>query len=166
MGIAVNKNLNIKNGVENTMKVILQADIKGIGKKDQVVNASDGYSRNYLFPNKLAIPADKQNMKELSEKKSSQDYKKGEEKKQAIKIKGKIEKEVLKLKVKAGENGKTFGSITSKEISENIEKQLNEKIDKKKILLQEQIKNVGEYTINIKLFEGVNAKLKIEVIAE
>ena len=148
------------------MKVILKQDIKGVGKKDQIINAADGYARNYFFPNKLAIPADKQNMKELSEKKSSQDYKKEEEKKQAIKIKEKIEKEVLKLKVKAGENGKIFGSITSKEISENIEKQLNEKIDKRKVLLKEQIKNVGKYTVDLKLFEGVNAKLQIEVISE
>ena len=139
------------------MKVILQADIKGMGKKNQVVNASDGYARNYLFPNKLAIPADKQNMKELTERKSSEAFRKEEEK---------IEKEVLKLKVKAGENGRTFGSITSKEISENLEKQLHQKIDKKKIVLKDQIKNVGEYVVDLKLFEGVNAKLKIEVIAE
>ncbi len=148
------------------MKVILQTDIKGIGKKNQIVNASDGYARNYLFPRKLAIPADKQNMKELTEKKSSEAYKKEEEKQEAIKIKARIEKETLKLKVKAGENGRTFGSITSKEISESLEKQLNEKIDKKKIIIKDQIKNVGEYVIDLKLFEGVIAKLKIEVIAE
>ncbi len=148
------------------MKVILQADIKGMGKKNQVVNASDGYARNYLFPNKLAILADKQNMKELTERKSSEAFRKEEERQEAIKVKEKIEKEVLKLRVKAGENGRTFGSITSKEISENLERQLHQKIDKKKIILKDQIKNVGEYIVDLKLFEGVNAKLKIEVIAE
>ena len=148
------------------MKVILQTDVKGMGKRGDIVNASDGHARNYLIPKKLAIPADKQNLNELSAKKSSEAHKKELEKEQAIKIKENIEKKLLTLKTKAGENGKTFGSITSKEISESIEKEFGEKIDKKKIIIQSPIKAVGGYTVDLKLFEGITAKLKINIIAE
>ena len=148
------------------MKVILQTDVKGMGKRGDIVNASDGHARNYLFPKKLAIPADKQNLNELTARKSSEAHKKELEKNEAIKIKEKLEKEVLTLKVKAGENGKTFGSITSKEISEGLEKEFKEKIDKKKIVINEPIKAVGNHTVNLRLFEGVSCKLKINVIPE
>ena len=148
------------------MKVILLTDIKGVGKKGDVVNASDGHARNFLLPKKLALPADKKNLNELSAKKSSEAHKKELEKKEAIRIKEKLEKEVLLLKVKAGENGKTFGSITSKEIADGIEKNFKEIVDKKKITIKEQIKQVGMYTVELRLFEGVTCKQKINVIAE
>ena len=148
------------------MKVILQTDVKGMGKRGEIVNTSDGYARNYLFPRKLAIPADKQNINEWSAKKSSEAHRKELEKKAAILIKEKLEPKTLTVKVKAGENGKTFGSITSKEVSENIEKEFGEKIDKKKIVIKDQIKQIGEYTVELKLFEGVTAKLKVAVISE
>lgn len=148
------------------MKVILLTDVKGMGKRGEIVNASDGHARNYLFPRKLAIPADKQNLNEWNAKKSSEVHKKELEKKEAIRIKEKLEKETLVLKVKAGENGKTFGSITSKEISENIEKEFKETVDKKKIVINEQIKQLGEYIVELKLFEGVLAKIKVKVVAE
>ncbi len=148
------------------MKVILQTDVKGMGKRGDVVNASDGHARNYLFPRGLAIPADKQNLNILSAKKSSEAHKKELEKQEAIKIKEKLEKVTLVIKTKAGENGKTFGSITSKEISEGIEAEYKEKIDKKKIVIKDQIKTLGEYTVELKLFEGVTGKLKLNIIAE
>lgn len=148
------------------MKVILQTDVKGMGKRGEVVNASDGHARNYLFPKKLAIPADKQNMNELNLKKAAEAHKKELDKKDAIRIKEKLEKEILEVKTKAGESGKTFGSITSKEISESIEKQFNEKIEKKKIVIKEQIKTIGEHTVELRLFEGIIAKLKVNVKAE
>lgn len=148
------------------MKVILLTDVKGIGKRGDIVNASDGHARNYLIPRKLAVPADKQNLNELSAKKSSEAHKKDLEKKEAERIKEKLEKETLTLKVKAGENGKTFGSITSKEISEGIEKEFKESVDKKKIGVKEQIKQVGIYTVDLRLFEGVICRLKINVIPE
>ena len=148
------------------MKVILLTDVKGVGKRGDVINASDGHARNYLIPRKLAVPADKQNLNELSAKKSSEAHKKDLEKKEAERIKEKLEKEVLNLRVKAGENGKTFGSITSKEISEGIEKEFKENIDKKKITIKEQIKQVGLYTVDLRLFEGVVCKLKINVKPE
>ena len=148
------------------MKVILLTDVKGMGKRGDVVNASDGHARNFLIPRKLAVPADKQNMNELNAKKSSEAHKKDLEKKEAERIKEKLEKEVLNLKVKAGENGKTFGSITSKEIAEGIEKEFKENVDKKKITIKDQIKQIGVYTVDLKLFEGVICKLKINVKAE
>lgn len=146
------------------MRVILKEDIKGVGKKDQIINANDGYARNYLFPKNLAVPADKGNMTNLQSKKTSEQHRKNIEKEEAEKTAKKIEEIVLKLPVKSGENGKVFGSITSKEIGENLEKQYKIKVDKKKILVQEPIKVLGMFNIEIKLYEGVMAKLKVNVI--
>ncbi len=148
------------------MKVILKQDIKGVGKKDQIINANDGYARNFLFPKNLAVPADKGNMTNLESKKSSQEHRKNLEKEAAIQTKKKIEGIMLKLPVKSGENGKVFGSVTSKEIGENLEKQYGIKVDKKKIDLKESIKNLGMFNVEIKLYDGVIAKLKINVIGE
>lgn len=145
------------------MKVILKQDIKGVGKKDEIINASDGYAKNFLFPKKLAVLADKTNMGELKSKKDSEEYRKEEERKKAIMQKEKIEKDILQIKVKTGENGKLFGSITSKEIAENLETQYKIKIDKKKITM-DSIKTLGTYTVNIKLFEGIKANLKIMIM--
>ena len=148
------------------MKVILITDVKKVGKRGEIVEASDGYARNYLLPRKLAIPADKQNLNELSAKKSAEARKREQEKQEAIKTKEKLEKEILVINVKAGENGKTFGSITSKEIADNLENQYKISIDKKKIVIKDQIKNIGLYTVDLRLFEGVIAKLKINVKGE
>ncbi len=144
------------------MKVILNQDIKGVGKKDQVINASDGYAKNYLFPKNLAVPADKGNMSKWQDRKDSAEFKKEEERKKAQKTKEEIENTTLVLSAKAGDNGKIFGAITSKEIAEELLKQKNIVIDKKKITI-ENIKNIGEYTAQIKLFEKIIAKLKIIV---
>lgn len=148
------------------MKVILLTDVKEMGKRGDIVNASDGHARNYLIPRKLALPADKQNLNELSAKKSAEAHRKDLEKQDAIRVKEKLEKQILVLKVKAGENGKTFGSITSKEIAESIEKEFKEKIDKKKVVMQEPIRAIGGYVVDLKLFEGVICKLTISVVAE
>ncbi len=147
------------------MKVILKEDIKGVGKKDQIINANDGYARNYLFPKNLAVPADKGNLTNLQSKKSSEEHRKELEKEAAKQTAKKIEEITLKLPVKAGENGKVFGSITSKEIAENLGKQYGIKVDKKKILLNEPIKVIGTFHIEIKLYDTVMAKLKINVVA-
>lgn len=148
------------------MKVILKQDIKGVGKKDEVINASDGYARNFLFPKNLALEANKENMSKLKAKQDSNKFQKDQEKQEAIKIADKMEKISLRIKVKAGENGKVFGGVSSKEIAQELEKQYNIKVDKKKVELKETIKNLGTTTINIKLFEGVIGKLKIDVIPE
>ena len=147
------------------MKVILKEDIKGVGKKDQIINANDGYARNYLFPKNLAVPADKGNIVNLESKKSSIEHKKELERQSARETAKKIEGILLKLPVKSGENGKVFGSVTSKEIQENLEKQYKIEVDKKKINLSEPIKTLGMFNIEIKLYEDITAKLKLNVIA-
>ena len=148
------------------MKVILKADIKGVGKKDQVINASDGYARNFLFPKNLAVEANSENMSKLKAKQDSNNYKKEQEKEEAKRIAEKLSKILLKVQVKAGENGKIFGGVSAKEISELLKKNYQIEIDKKKIELKETIKTLGARTVTIKLFEGVIGTLKIDVISQ
>ncbi len=148
------------------MKVILKADIKGVGKKDEVINASDGYARNFLFPKNLAVEANKENMIKLKAKQDSAKYQKDQEKEEAIKVADKLSKILLKIKVKAGENGKIFGGVSAKEIAQVLLKEYKIEVDKKKIDLKETIKTLGVHNIEIKLFEGVVGKLRIDVISE
>ena len=148
------------------MKVILLDNIKGVGKKDEIINASDGYARNYLLPKKLAVEANSENLSKLNNKKEAANYRKDVEKQNAEELAKKLKGIMLKIKVKAGENGKIFGGVTSKEISDNLKSQYNFIVDKKKIDLKETIKTLGEFNIDIKLFEGVIAKLKVEVISK
>ena len=146
------------------MKVILTQDIKGVGKKDEIINANDGYARNFLFPKKMAVEANAQNMSLLQGRKDSANFKKEQDKEKANEIKDKLSKIMLTIKVKAGENGKIFGSITSKEISTELKNQYKIEIDKKKINLKEPIKEIGEFNIEIKLYEGIIGKLKIKIV--
>ena len=148
------------------MKVILKADIKGVGKKDQIINASDGYARNFLFPKNLAVEANAENMNKLKAKQDSIQYQKNQEKEQAKQIAEKMKRISLRIEVKAGENGKIFGGVSAKEIAQELEKQHNIIIDKKKIDLKETIKTLGIQTVDIKLFEGIIGKLKVDVIAK
>ena len=148
------------------MKVILKADIKGVGKKDEVINASDGYARNFLFPKNLAVEANKENMSKLKAKQDSAKYQKNQEKEEALRIADKLSKILLKIKVKAGENGKIFGGVSSKEIAQELLKQYKIEVDKKKIDLKETIKTLGVHNVEIKLFEGVTGEIKIDVISE
>ena len=147
------------------MKVILKADIKGVGKKDEVINASDGYVRNFLFPKNLAVEANAANMSKLKAKQDANQYRKDVEKEEAQRIAKELQKIRLDIKVRAGENGKIFGGVSSKEIVENLEKEYNIKVDKKKVELKETIKTLGVTTVDIKLFEGVVGKVKVNVIA-
>ncbi|HHW56286.1 MAG TPA: 50S ribosomal protein L9 [Clostridia bacterium] len=147
------------------MKVILVKDIKNIGKAGEVVNVSDGYGRNYLIPKGLAIEATESNLKMLNERKKAEERKMQQELEEAQKIAQKLSNLTLALKVKAGENGKLFGSITSKDIEEALRGKGFE-IDKKKIVLPESIKIIGTYYADIKLYQGVSAKVKIDVVAE
>ena len=140
--------------------------IKGVGKKDEIINTSDGHARNYLLPKGLAVEANAENMSKLKAKQDSAKYKKNQEKEEAIKIADKLGKICLKIKVKSGENGKIFGGVSSKEIAQELEKEYKIVVDKKKIDLKETIKTLGMRTVEIKLFEGVIGKLKIDVISE
>lgn len=148
------------------MKVILNENIKGVGKKDQIINASDGYARNYLLPKKLAVEANNENISKLHAKQDSNAYKKSQEKEEAMKIADKMSKILLKMEVKAGENGRIFGGVSSKEIADNLEEKYGIKVDKKKIDLKETIKTLGVFTIDIKLYEGVIGKLKVHVLSK
>ena len=146
------------------MKVILKADIKGVGKKDQIINASDGYARNYLFPKNLAVEANNENMTKLKAKQDSNAYRKSQEKEEAKKVADKLSKILLKIEVRTGENGKIFGGVSSKEIAESLKEKYDIVVDKKKIELKETIKEIGGRKIEIKLYEGVVGSLKIDVI--
>lgn len=147
------------------MKVILLSNIKGVGKKDQVIEASDGYARNFLFPKKLAVEANSTNMNNLKAKQESNQYRKDVEKQEAQKIAEKLKGIMLKVRVKAGKNGKIFGGVTSREIAEGLKKDYNIVIDKKKIMLADTVKTLGTITVDIKLYEGVTGKLKVDIIA-
>lgn len=145
------------------MKVILQQDIKGQGKKGDVINVSDGYARNFLFPKKLAIEANSTNLNLLKGKKDSEMHKKQNELNDAKRLKEMLEFLTVELFVKAGENGKLFGSITSKEISERLKDEHKIDLDKRKIVLPDGIKNIGSYTIEVKIYPEVVANLKVMV---
>lgn len=146
------------------MKVILLENVKGVGKKDEIINANDGYARNFLLPKKLAVEANNQNLAKLKSKQESTEHKKMTEKQNAEELAKKLEKIILKIQVKAGENGKIFGGVSAKEIAENLETQHNIKIDKKKIELKETIKILGTQMVNVKLFDGVVGTIKVNVI--
>lgn len=147
------------------MKVILKADIKGVGKKNELINASDGYARNFLFPKNLAVEANSENMSKLQAQKNSEQFKKDTEKEDAKKIAEKLTKITVRVQVKAGENGKIFGGVSAKDISEELEKQHKIKIDKKKIVLNETIKTLGVHSVEVKLYENVLGTIKVNVIA-
>lgn len=145
------------------MKVILLEDVKNVGKKGQIINAKDGYARNFLFPKNIAIEATEVNLKNLENAKKKKEEKEREAFEEARVLEEELMQKVIVIKTKAGENGKLFGSITTKEISELLEKEYKIIIDKKKFDLDEPIKTLGEYNVKIKLHPMVNAKLKVIV---
>lgn len=148
------------------MKVILLSDIKGVGKKDQVIEASDGYARNFLFPKNLAVEANNANMSKLKAKQESKQFRKDNEKREAEELARKLKGIMLKIRVKAGENGKIFGGVTSKEISEGLKRDYNIEIDKKKINLTDTVKTLGTILVDIRLYEGVIGNLKVDIISK
>lgn len=144
------------------MKVILKADVNGLGKKGQLVNASDGYARNFLFPKNLAAEANAQAMSELKNKEDSEKFRIATEKAAAQKAADKIGGKTVKLTAKAGQNGKLFGSVTSKEISEKLKSEYDISVDKRKIVMDD-IKAFGTYEAEIKLYNGISAKIYVNV---
>ena len=144
------------------MKVVLKQDVKGLGKKGELVNASDGYARNFLFPKNLAVEANAQNMTELKNREQAAKYKVDTETAEAKKNAERISGKTITITAKAGQNGKLFGSVTAKEIAERIEKDFGIKTDKRKISV-EDIKQFGTYEFEIKLYTGVSAKLFVRV---
>ncbi len=145
------------------MKVILKQDVKGQGKKGELVNVSDGYARNFLFPKDLAIPADTQAMNDLKNKEEAAQFHKREEKKAAQDLVELLKDKTLKITARAGQNGKLFGSVTTKEVAQELEKQFGVTVDKRKIVMND-IKAFGGYTAELKLPQGVVGKLAVLVV--
>ena len=148
------------------MKVILLSDVKGSGKKGDLVNVSDGYARNCLLPKKLATEATPQAINELNNAKKAQQVKIEEEIKQAKKEAEIIDGKLIKLAAKSGNGGRLFGSVTAKEIATEIEKAYKIVVDKRKISLKNEIKSLGAYEFEVKLYNGVSAQMTVMVIEE
>ncbi len=146
------------------MKVVLNQDIKGVGKKLQVIDVSEGYARNFLLPKKLAVVADNKNMNLVQGKIDSQKFKKKTELEAANENKKIIENGFIEFRHKVGEGSKLYGSVTEKDIADKILEKFKIEVNKKKIVISDPIKNLGTYTVNVKLYEGVVAKLKVSVI--
>lgn len=144
------------------MKVILKKDVKGQGKAGELVTVSDGYARNFLFPRNLAVEADAQAMNEFRSKEESVKYHAAVEKQKALDAAKQLEGKGLTIHAKAGQGGKLFGSVTSKEIVEEINKLFGLTLDKRKIVMSD-IKAYGDYTVEIKLHTGVSAKITVSV---
>ena len=145
------------------MKVILLQDVKKIGKKGDVINTSDGYARNYLFPKKLAQEATDANLHILNNKKENERKQKLAELEAAQKLAQELKGKEIKLSAKTGENGKLFGAITNKDVAELIDKQYGVKVDKKKIVM-ETIKVAGGYEIEVKLYPEVTTKMRVIIV--
>ena len=144
------------------MDVILKADVKGLGKKGEKVKASDGYARNFLFPKGLAVEANAQSLTELRNREQSNQHKIDVEIAAANDSKAKLQGKIVKITAKAGNNGKLFGSVTSKEVAAEITKQYGVKVDKRKITMDD-IKNFGSYKIEVKLYTNIVAEMTVMV---
>ena len=145
------------------MKVLLEQDVKGTGKKGEIVEVSDGYARNFLLPRKLAAPADAQAVNAASIQKSAAAHRKFQAGMQARDLAKQLEGAAVTVRAKVGENGHLFGAITGKEIAAAIAEQKQVEIDKKKIALSDPIRALGEYTVRVSLYENTFALLKVVV---
>ena len=144
------------------MKVILKQDVKGLGKKGQLVNTSDGYARNFLFPKGLAAEANAQAMSELKNKEDAERYRIRTETAAAKAAAERIEGKTIRISAKAGQNGKLFGSVTAKEIAETLKATFDVSVDKRKITVEE-IKQYGTYEFEVKLYPGISTQLYVMV---
>ena len=147
------------------MKVVLLQDVKGQGKKDQIIEVSDGYARNFLFPKKLAAVADAKVMNDIKNKEAAREYKIEQEKKNARETAEKLQSIVVKLKIQQGADGKFYGSVTSKDIAEALAAQHKIEIDRRKIVLDSPIKAYGTYSIDVKLYPEISGKINVVVAA-
>ena len=145
------------------MKVILLEDLKSLGKKGEIVNVNDGYARNFILPKKLGLEATNKNLNDLKLQKQNEEKVAQEILDAAKELAGKIEAGKVEVKIKTGEGGRTFGSVSSKEIAVAVKEQLGYDIDKKKIQMKDSIKNLGTYIVPVKLHAKVTAELKVHV---
>ena len=148
------------------MQVILLKDVKGLGKAGEVAKVSDGYARNKLIPGKLVMEATAANLKVLEKRRAEIEAQRALDKSVAEDVKAKLEAQTITVKSKAGEGGRLFGAITSKDIADQIEKDFKIVLDKKKIELSAPIKQAGENQVELKLFQGVAAKIRVNVVTE
>ena len=148
------------------MKVILLKDVKAQGKKGELVNVSDGYARNYLFPQKLAIEADAQAMNELKNREASKKHKIEVEVAEAKALAAKIKETQLEIKTSCGADDRLYGAITSKDIADALEKQYGIVLDKRKISLDKPIKSCGSYELDVRLYTDISEKLKVSIVKE
>lgn len=146
------------------MKIVLLKDVKALGKKGTLVEASEGYARNYLIPQKLGVPATAENLNTLKLNQANADRIAAAELAEAKELASKLEAKQVTLAIKGGENGKTYGSVSTREIAEAVKQQLNLEIDKKKIVLAEPLKSFGTFEVLVKLHREVQAKLRVEVV--
>ncbi|MBR4241579.1 MAG: 50S ribosomal protein L9 [Eubacterium sp.] len=147
------------------MKVILKADVKSLGKKGELVNTSDGYARNFLFPKGLAVEANASAMNDFKNKEKAKQFHKAEEIKAANAVKEMLDGKTVKLTAKAGVNGKLFGSVTSKDVAEKIKAEFSQDIDKRKIVLQD-VKAFGSFQAEVKIYQGISASIFVQVSEE
>jgi large subunit ribosomal protein L9 len=145
------------------MKVVLLQDVKAQGKKDQVVEVSDGYARNFLFPKKLAVPADAKVINDIKNKQSSAKHKEEVERENARALAKKLSETTIKLTAEAGSDGRFYGAITSKDIAEALKAQAGVEADKRKILLDAPIKAFGTYKIELKIYADISGKFNVTV---
>ena len=145
------------------MKVILTQDVKGKGKKGQLVNVADGYARNYLFPQKLAVEATANNLNEMKQRKKSEEIRMAREKEEALQVSKKLEGIVVKIPARGGEGGRLFGSITSKEVAEALAEQAGINVEKNRIVQAEPIKTFGQYALKCKLGYEVTGTINVVV---
>ncbi|MFR7349649.1 50S ribosomal protein L9 [Peptoniphilus sp.] len=145
------------------MKIILLKDDKNLGKAGTLTDAKDGYARNFLFPKKIAIEATEENLAKWKEEQKRLQAEEDKNRQDAMEFKKRLESEKIVLKVKAGDNGRLFGAITSQNIADEMKNAFGEKLDKRKIVLSENIKTEGIHTVEVKLFQDISAKLKVVV---
>ncbi|MDP2891667.1 MAG: 50S ribosomal protein L9 [Bacillota bacterium] len=148
------------------MKVILTQDVKGQGKKGDVINVNDGYARNYLLPKNLAAPASAASLNAVSIQKAAKTHHEEQQKKLAKETAKILEGSVIELSAKAGEGGKLFGSITSKEIAAAIKQSKGLDVDKRDIILEDPIKHTGDFSVSMHLAEGVSCRIIIKVAGQ
>ncbi len=145
------------------MKVILLEDVKALGKKGEIVNASDGYARNMLLPRKLALPATEGNLRDLEAKKRGEAKHAAEVLEAAKALKTELEKKAVEVSIKVGSGGRVFGSVSSREIADAVKQQMGIEIDRKKLMLPSPLREVGTTTVELRLHPQVTAELKVQV---
>ncbi len=148
------------------MKVILTQDVKGQGKKDQIIDVSDGYARNFLLPKKLAVPADNSAINDVKNKEAAKQHKIDVEKSEAMALAEKLKAITVKFEYAAGPDKKLYGSVTAKDISEALKSDFGIDIDKRKITLTENVKSFGSFTADVKLYTGISGKINFTVTAK